>query len=215
VEPKDSLDLSLAGLVHDLNNVFETIAEASEVLSTDEKWEYLAAAIQRSAERGRRIVGSYAGSARAGIGVEEVLQRAISYLRDLLTLLPRPQVAFDLDIEPGLRLRGSSSDWERVFMNLFLNAAQAMESGGRIEVKAFQAPGDHCCILVTDNGPGIPQSILGDIFKPHFSTRSAHSGLGLHIVDSIVQSYGGCVIARNLDSGTGARFEITIPPAAA
>lgn len=214
MEPKNPVDLPLAGLVHDLNNVFETISEASELLSSDEKWKSLAAALHRSAARGRRIVGSYAGAARAGVELDEVLQRATSFLHDLLVLLPRPAVAFHLEVERGLRLRGASSDWERVFMNLFLNAAQAMESGGSIEVLAHRAA-EELRICVSDHGPGIPVPILKKIFNPHFSTRQEHSGLGLHIVASIVESYGGTVVASNRTDGAGARFDITLPQPAA
>ena len=60
-------DLALAGLVHDLSNVFETISEASELVVADPQWTPVAEAIQRSVESGRRILGCYAGINRYGV----------------------------------------------------------------------------------------------------------------------------------------------------
>jgi signal transduction histidine kinase len=62
---------------------------------------------------------------------------------------------------------------------------------------------------VRDEGPGIAAEILPDIFKPHVSTRG--SGLGLHIVETIVRQEDGQVRAANRPDGRGAEFTITIP----
>jgi signal transduction histidine kinase len=64
-------------------------------------------------------------------------------------------------------------------------------------------------IVVRDEGPGIAPEILAGIFKPHVSTRG--SGLGLHIVETIVKQDGGEVRASNRAEGRGAEFTITIP----
>lgn len=207
-------DLTLAGLVHDLNNVFETISEAAELVSDDPKWRAMAQAIHRSVERGRRIVGLYADQSRSGPELDLIVERAATFLQDFLTHLPGTKVKVVRHVPAGLGLPGDPSDWERVFMNLFLNAAQAMKEsgGGEIEVDARSA-GGQVEVLVTDNGPGIPEAILGKIFKPRFSTRTKHGGLGLHIVHTIVQRYGGSVTAENCADAAGARFTIVAPEA--
>lgn len=205
--------LALAGLVHDLNNVLETIGEAAELIADDPKWEGVAAAVTRSVERGRRLVGSLAGQAKPGCELRETAGRAAGFLQDLATLLRLPSVQVALDVPEGLRILGQSSDWERVFMNLFLNAAQAMNESGEIRVIA-ETDGDGVLIRVLDNGCGIPEEHLDSIFRPHFSTRASGGGLGLHIVASIVEEQGGKVEATNRSDSRGACFRITAPLAA-
>ena len=98
--------------------------------------------------------------------------------------------------------------WERVLINLFSNAVRAMADGGKIRVRATR--GAHEIeISVADEGPGIPEAILDQVFEPHVSTRG--SGLGLHIVRTIVRQDGGDVHASNRPGGRGAEFTITIP----
>lgn len=206
--------LALAGLVHDLNNVFETIEEAAELISEDEQWTDVAAAVSRSVDRGRRLVGSLAGQARPGCNLAEVAGNAAGFLNDVVNLLHLPDTQVVLSIPDSLRVSGAASDWERVFMNLFLNAAQAMKDGGEITVEAANT-GRHISIKVSDNGSGIPEEHLHAIFEPHFSTRVGGGGLGLHIVASLVREHGGSVHASNRPDANGACFRIEVPAAAA
>jgi signal transduction histidine kinase len=207
-------DLTLEGLVHDLNNVFETISEAADLIAGDSRWKKLATTIHRSVGRGERIVGSFVETARGSVELAGVLSCATEFARDFLSTGRSPEVEFDLQLEPGLRLKGLPGAWERVFVNLFLNAAQAMKQGGTIQVRARLAGGG-VEIVVADQGPGIPPEILPEIFKPHFSTkssrRSAFKGLGLHIVESVVSQNGGVVAAANRPDAAGAEFTIRLP----
>ena len=200
----------LAGLAHDLNNVFETIAEAAELLGDEDHSRPLAAAIARSVDRGRRLVDGLAGHHVAPIDLSLAVDRAADFVRDLTTLLGRPSAQVLRQFPPGLLLRGPGSEWERVFMNLFLNAAQAMPHGGLITVHALSHNTTHE-IHISDEGPGIPSDILPRIFEPNFSTRRQHPGLGLHIVDTIIRRHGGSICAANLAPQPGARFTILLP----
>ncbi|MBI5085183.1 MAG: HAMP domain-containing histidine kinase [Acidobacteria bacterium] len=207
-------DLTLPGLVHDLNNVFETISEAADLVSSDPQWANLAAAIHRSVDRGRRIVGCYAGQSRSGTDLDVAIDRAATFLHDFLPLLPGTKVKLHKKTQAGQRVQGDSGDWERVFMNLFLNAAQAMKEGGGGEIEVVSQARDSMVEMsVADSGPGIPESILGKIFSARFSTKTKQAGLGLHIVHSIVQKNGGAVKAGNRDGGRGAVFTILAPAA--
>lgn len=208
VEP--TTDLTLEGLVHDLNNVFETVAEAAELLAGDPRWTELAATIRRSVERGRGIAFGFRDTGAASVDLDLVLESAIQFAGDFLTAVHRPAVRFVRSCDPGLRLGGTSSDWERVFVNLFLNAAQAMTRGGQVEISTPREPG-HVLIIVADNGPGFPERILPEVFKPYVSTGSGRSGLGLHIVDSIVRKNGGAVSASNRAQSAGAAVSIRLP----
>ncbi|MCP5120510.1 MAG: HAMP domain-containing histidine kinase [bacterium] len=201
-------DLALEGLVHDLNNVFDTISAAAELVEADEKWSRVARAILRSAKRGHRILNSYTATALAPQEFEGILDSSIEFARDLFEAMHAPPVEFVRGVEPGLRIRGSSAAWERVLLNLFVNAAQAMKQGGVVEIHARHADGA-AEITISDNGPGIPPDILPRVFEPHFSTKTANSGLGLHIVQSIVEENGGSVSACNRERG--ATFHIRLP----
>jgi signal transduction histidine kinase len=208
----ETSDFTLAGLVHDLNNVFETISEAAEVVSADPKWAKLAEVIYRNVERGRRIVGGYADQNRSEPELEVVVDRAIYFLQDFLAHMPGTKVKVIKKVPAGVRVQGDPSDWERVFMNLFLNAAQAMKEsgGGEITVEA-SAVDSKVITRVTDNGPGIPETILPKIFKPRFSTKNLQTGMGLHIVHTLVNDIGGSVSAENREGGKGAVFTLTAP----
>lgn len=212
MEPDTPSKLALEGLVHDLNNVFETIADAAELLAADPNYTFLAAALRRSVLRGRRIVEDFTVSALGPQDFAALLDSAIEFAGDLFQALQAPPVEFRRRLEPGIRVRGSFAAWERVLVNLFVNAAQAMKEGGTIEVSAREVD-DAVEIAVADGGPGIPAEILPEIFKPHFSTKSPKAGLGLHIVQSIVTQNGGVVTAANRTDAPGAVFSIRVPRA--
>jgi len=203
-------DLSHESLIHDLNNVFETITEAAELLNTDRRWKSLAAALCRSVNRGRRLLGAIPDSTP---NLAEIVEDAIQSVTDYCVTARKPRLRFVRQIPVGVRLPGSAKDWERVFANLFLNTAQIMHKPGRIDIAAQQSDGS-LLITVSDNGPGIPEDILPRMFRPNVSTKtstSGRSGLGLHIVASIVKKYSGRVQAGNRERSNGAVFTIHLP----
>ena len=205
-------DLTLEGLVHDLSNVFETINEAAELLHTDPKWARLAKTLERSVNHGRNLVSGYRESAMGPLDFETVLEGAVTFVGDFLQLAHGPRIEFRRVCDPDILLQGSAADWERVLINLLMNAVQAMKDGGVIEISA-KCRGDGVRITVTDTGPGIAPEILQKIFEPHFSTKGSCGGLGLHIVESIVKKYGGTVQAANRPAIAGAAFSIYLPAA--
>ena len=202
--------LRYEAIIHDLNNVFETITESAELLSADKRWKPLAATLSRSVNRGRRLLGAIPARSPnlAAIGED-----AIQSVTDYYTAALKPRPRFVRQIPPDIRLPGSSKDWERVFLTLFLNAAQIMHKPGRIDISSEYKP-DGLVITISDNGPGIPPEILPRVFRPNVSTkanRSVRSGLGLHIVASIVKQYSGRVTAGNRERSSGAVFTIHLP----
>jgi two-component system sensor histidine kinase HydH len=94
-------------------------------------------------------------------------------------------------------------------MNLVINAMQAVECGGRIEVNVGLAE-PWLTISIRDDGQGIPAEKLGSIFDPYFTTKSEGSGLGLWIAQQIVTAHGGSLKAQNVAEG-GAVFTILLP----
>jgi two-component system, NtrC family, sensor kinase len=86
---------------------------------------------------------------------------------------------------------------------------RAMPKGGSIQIRAWKRD-QWTEIVVRDEGPGIDPEILGEVFKPHVSTKVS-GGLGLHIVETVVHQSGGKVRAANVTGGRGAEFTITVP----
>ena len=97
---------------------------------------------------------------------------------------------------------------KQVFMNLFINAIQAMKGGGIITVK-YELAGEWLKVHVMDTGPGIPDKIAPSIFQPFFTTRHEGSGLGLATVYKIMLTHHGEI--RLARSEKGAHFELLFP----
>jgi signal transduction histidine kinase len=201
-------DLTLPCLVHDLNNVFQTLVEAADLLAVDPQWAPVSAVILRSIERGKGITDSMQQVEQPPATFETILSNAIAFIEDSFIGGRGPDVRFVCEIQPGIELRRTWA-WERVLINLFSNAVRAMPEGGTIYVSARIGAG-HAEIVVRDEGAGIAPEILADLFRPHVSTKTL-GGLGLHIVETIVKQDDGEVRAANCAGGRGAEFIITIP----
>jgi signal transduction histidine kinase len=106
-------------------------------------------------------------------------------------------------------INGDQSALHQMFLNLLLNAAQAIDSGGRIHV-SIDAGADAVCVTVSDSGSGIAADVRRRIFDPLFSTKTQGSGLGLPIAQRIVAAHGG---ELRLDSqrGQGTAVVVTLP----
>jgi signal transduction histidine kinase len=100
-----------------------------------------------------------------------------------------------------------------LFMNIILNAAQAMEGKGTLSVKSYLLPDDEqVCIEISDTGPGISDENLPHIFEPFFTTKEEGkgTGLGLSLAYRIVQNHGGYIRAESIP-GEGTTFFIILP----
>jgi len=200
-------DLTLRCLIHDLNNVFQTLIDAADLLSHDPRWAPVSSAMLRSIERGRVVTLSLQTAGQPSAPLETVLGNAQSFVEDSLIVGRGPRIQFTSDLEPGLVLRQSWA-WERVLINLFSNAVRAMPEGGIISTQARRKNG-RIQIVVADQGSGIPPEMLANLFQANVSTKSA-GGLGLHIVQTIARQQDSEVRAANRD-GRGAEFTISIP----
>jgi signal transduction histidine kinase len=99
--------------------------------------------------------------------------------------------------------------FKEVILNLAQNAIKAMKDGGELEMKTDMKDGN-VVIYVTDTGEGILEKNLQSIFKPFYSTRAGGLGLGLPIVQRIVESHGGEIYCTSVP-GEKTVFEIVLP----
>jgi signal transduction histidine kinase len=97
----------------------------------------------------------------------------------------------------------------QAFLNIFINALQAMPDGGQI-ILQVQAKTDVLEVIIADQGSGVPQEVLEKVWDPFFTTKDKGTGLGLGIVKNIVDAHGGSIFIENASDG-GARFIIHLP----
>jgi signal transduction histidine kinase len=116
-------------------------------------------------------------------------------------------------------VRASAEQLRQVFLNLGLNAVQAMPDGGRLQVSTrlrrgarLGEPASFVEIRFRDSGPGIPANVHRNLFVPFFTTKEGGSGLGLAISQRIAQNHGGAIEVRS-QAGRGATFTVLLPPA--
>jgi signal transduction histidine kinase len=141
------------------------------------------------------------------------IAKVVGYVCDLL----RPEAAAR-GIEMVMHVRdelppvaADSAQLTQALVNLVINAIQAVERNGRVEVSAVHEEKDGVLtIFVRDSGPGLPADKPASIFEPFFTTKPEGSGLGLWIAQQIVTAHGGGVEASNAAEG-GAVFALHLP----
>lgn len=111
-------------------------------------------------------------------------------------------------------IEGDPEQLKEVFVNLIINACEAMEKGGEIvirEEESIVSSSNRVAVIwLTDNGPGIPESIIDKIFTPFFTTKEDGSGLGLSIASRIIEEHKGRLEVTSKE-GQGTTFIITLP----
>lgn len=164
----------------------------------------------------RAMLGLYRES-RAPVSVE-----IKSTLEDVLLLMEHRflelQVTLQTDLPSPLRVHAFPAELRQVFTNLLANAAEACSPGGTIRVSASYTNANSAAagasIVIRDNGPGIAQEILSQLFQPFFTTKGENgTGLGLWVSRGIVNKHGGSInIASSTDSVThGTAVTVFLP----
>lgn len=111
--------------------------------------------------------------------------------------------------DPPPLVRADQLQIEQVFVNLIQNAAQAMGQGGQIEIEALPPREGQVEIIVSDNGPGLPEELINGVPIPFFSTKETGIGVGLALSRTIVEAHDGTL--RLANGAEGARIVIVLP----
>jgi signal transduction histidine kinase len=139
------------------------------------------------------------------VNVHSIIQE----LQQHFVSLYSPQSQFNVDLSGSPFVRADEQGIRQCLYNIILNALQAVSFAGTITVAALDAPdADGMAITISDDGPGIPENIMGRLFEPFTSGRREGTGLGLSIVRRIVEGHGGTVAVRNRPS---AEFTLFLP----
>ncbi|HEX5707765.1 MAG TPA: ATP-binding protein, partial [Pyrinomonadaceae bacterium] len=208
-----------ASIAHEVNNPLEAIKNSLYLLTTSRNEESNARFLdvaRRETERVSHIIRQMLGFARRSGEVEWVSVNDI--LEETLVLVEKKMkqagVRVVRSLDRGLpRVRARADQLRQVFLNLILNAQQAMEGGGEVGISTSlygQALQPTVSIRISDTGRGINEGDLARIFEPFFSTRTKGTGLGLWVTQDIVRHHGGRIEVTSAE-GRGTTFNIILP----
>jgi PAS domain S-box-containing protein len=216
-----SIGLLAAGVAHEVNTPLAVISTYAQMLakqiSGDEQKAPLLEKIARQTFRASEIVNSLLNFSRTSptefisVDLNKIVSETLALMEHQLT---KTQVTATLTLDERLpRIKGSPGKLQQVFLNLFLNARDAMEKGGVLAVKTSAHDG-HVLVTVADSGAGIARENLEKIFDPFFTTKGAKkgTGLGLSVSYGIVREHGGNIEVHS-QIGAGTRFELSFPEA--
>jgi len=214
-----------AGVAHEIGNPLSVILGFLEImqdpgLPDEERREYVSR-MKGEAERMNRIIKNLLTYSRTESGDREAVDME-AVLRGALDVLGPQKVmraiAVDVRSADGLpSVTAGRGRLTQVFVNLILNAAEAMVGDGRMAITLeHNAERDQVVVRIEDDGPGLDEKIAHLVFEPFVTTKpeSQGTGLGLSVCLSIVQDMGGTLTARNREEG-GACFELRLPAAGA
>ncbi|HEX9776822.1 MAG TPA: ATP-binding protein [Geopsychrobacteraceae bacterium] len=212
-----------AGIAHEINNPLAVIAYAGQLLLRDggfdaeqtELLERIDSEVSRLKTLTRGLL-SFSGSPQGKRCWTDLNQT----LDDVVTLLGyelnRKQIGLVRDYAELPAVLVDNNAFKQVFINLMLNAVQALDSGGELRLSSCTYADAGVKISVCDNGPGIPEALREKIFEPFFTSRKDDegTGLGLYICRKIVADHGGELRLENA-AGGGCCFQILLPAAEA
>ncbi len=228
----ESIGTLAGGIAHDLNNMLAPIMMSLEILKTrfpDKDTETLLQTLLTSAQRGSDLVKQVLSFAR-GVEGQRVVVDPIYILRDIQKIaqdtFPK-SITFELNIGRDLwTITGDHTQLHQVFLNLCVNARDAMPRGGHLSIDMQNVrldetyasmnpdarPGDYVRIKVTDTGEGILPEVRDKIFEPFFTTKVMGQGTGLGLSTSIgiIKSHRGFITLIS-EVGKGTQFEVYLP----
>ena len=140
--------------------------------------------------------------------VNEIMKEMMDFLK---YELQEADISVVLEFEEGLpEVFVDPKYLKQALLNVVKNSIEALEGGGRLNVKTEEASDGDVLIHIIDNGKGIPENIMGKIFEPYFTTRNFGTGLGLVIVYKIIKELGGDIKVSSKET-EGTVFSIKLP----
>jgi two-component system NtrC family sensor kinase len=215
-----SLGLLAAGVAHEINNPIGAVLALTALTLEDmpeshPDRENLTEVLKQS-ERCRGIVKGLLDFSRQSRGNMQPLDLN-TLIKDTLSLIGKQSLFFNIQVVQDLDLElpaviGDRSQLQQVFMNLLINAVQAMDEKGTITVVTRGSGEERVEVRISDTGHGIPPGQIDKIFDPFFTTKESGcgTGLGLSIVYGIVTTHRGTISVES-EAGKGSTFTIRLP----
>ncbi len=214
-----SVGLLAAGVAHEVNTPLAVISTYAQMLakqvSGDDQKSRLLEKIAKQTFRASEIVNSLLNFSRTSptsfddLDLNRVLHESLTLIQHQIE---KAGVKVQLDLDEHLPpIKGNSGKLQQVFLNLFLNARDAMGAGGTLSVRTYRS-GDTVGVDVADTGHGIAPENLSRIFDPFFTTKGARkgTGLGLSVSYGIVREHSGAIEVES-QPGEGTRFHLEFP----
>ena len=218
----------VSGVAHELNNPLSVIIGYGQLLLTREVPQPMRRPVELMVAQGDRMAkivrnllffARQRPPERAAVRLQTVIEQTLALRISQLTL---SGITVETEFAPDLpEITGDAQQLEQVFLNLLLNAEQAileMRSQGRIMIRTrMRADNAAICAEVVDDGPGVPVEAQSRIFEPFFTTKSPGSGtgLGLSVSYGIIEEHGGRLSVQSRPGETIFALELpaTRPPA--
>ncbi|MCB9593275.1 MAG: response regulator [Sandaracinaceae bacterium] len=230
----DAVGRLAGGVAHDFNNLLTSILGCAEILERDAEGDDQRALLELvvgAARNAADLTGQLLAFSRAApLDVHPVpLDALVAQVGALLERTVDPQISVELDLRLGadVAVLGDESRLQSAFLNLGLNARDAIRGAGQITIRSDRvdldeeacrrhggevSPGAFARVRVTDTGVGMDPQTRSRIFEPFFSTKQTGrgTGLGLAAVYGSVSSHGGVITVQSRP-GDGASFEVLLP----
>lgn len=220
-----------AGLAHELGTPLGVVSGRAELIATTDlprdELIHSARAIIEQAERMAGIIRQLLDYSRRGVGrrVDIDLREVVGDTVDLLSGIAhkaKVEIVSDIGAETVM-VHIDKNTLQQALTNIALNGIQAMPNGGRLRIRiesrhlqpppgVSDLPGMYQCVIIEDDGVGIPLANLPQLFEPFFTTKSVGegTGLGLPVAHGIVAEHGGWIDVDSVE-GRGSRFSIMLP----
>ncbi|MDH4029189.1 MAG: ATP-binding protein, partial [Nitrospirota bacterium] len=214
-----SIGTLASGVAHELNNPLNNIYLAAQILNKQIDVEHSPPIVRDTVKdifsqtvRVKRIVSDLLEFAREKAPRLEDID-IVNIIDEILTKMTSSgvlsNIAVNFDSTSKIIIRADRHLLEQVFINLFSNAADAMESGGLLGIDTVLMD-DTVQILVSDTGKGISSEDIPRVFDPFFTMKEKGTGLGLAIVYSIIRKHNGTIEVSS-NPGEGTTFTISLP----
>ncbi len=226
----ESLGRMTMGIAHDFNNLLSALLGHAELLKNEAQRQGLGASIQESLdtieqvavdgasliEKIQRFVRQETETHFEPVALPAIIQDCITITRPYWYNEPRRRgilISVDTDLADVPAIMGSPSELREVFVNLILNAVQAMPQGGGLTFTADHHAREGVRVRVRDTGQGMTEEVRAHIFEPLYTTKGSEgTGLGLTVSYGIVQEHNGAIRVASAP-GRGTQFTHTSPPA--
>lgn len=217
----DSIGSLAGGIAHDFNNILTSIMGASSIMrrrmTKRNKLYNFVDIIETASTRGKSLTNQLLTFARKTpiafhpIDLHDVLEETLRIFEPSV----RPLIEVERNFSPHHAIiNGDEGQMQQAFLNLFINARDAMPNGGKLTIETVVDQGKDklVSIRVTDNGLGMSKEVQQQIFVPFFSTKEQGkgTGLGLSVVYGVIQSHDGSISFTSEKDG-GTSFTLTFP----
>ncbi|KRE32740.1 transporter substrate-binding domain-containing protein [Paenibacillus sp. Soil724D2] len=211
-----SLGQLVAGIAHEIRNPITSILSYAQLLPTKyenkEYREFFAQHVTGEVMRLNRIVGELLDFARdkppekTTFPIGETVQAVVLLFHQLLE---KQRIVVQLEVPESCAVWADAQQIKQVLINLFKNAIDAMENGGKLQITAY-SDGSHVMMTIEDTGEGIDPRDMANIYEPFFTRKAGGVGLGLSICYRLMAENNGGIEVES-KKGTGTKVTLKLP----